>query len=146
MRSSSESSRLHAQQGAQHSLSLCSTFPTCSKIIIIMKLKKKKDLVLTEIRQVVNAFKRHPWECLGSSAGYAPTLGFESGHDLTVHEFEPQVWLCTDNKEPAWDSFIHSFMLALCLSPALSLKNKHLKINKIRGTWVALSVKGRTLA
>ena len=31
------------------------------------------------------------------------TLGFRSGYDLAVHEFEPHAGLCTDNVEPAWD-------------------------------------------
>ena len=39
-----------------------------------------------------------------------PTLGFVSGHDLTVRGFEPRVGLCADSVEPAWDS----------LSPSLS--------------------------
>ena len=43
------------------------------------------------------------------------------GHDLTVCEFEPQVGLCTDGAEPAWDS------PSLSLSPSASLS---LKINK----------------
>ena len=30
------------------------------------------------------------------------TLGFGSGHELMVHEF--QSWLDTDSAEPAWDS------------------------------------------
>ena len=33
-----------------------------------------------------------------------PTVGFDSGHDLTVHEFEPQVRFRADSAEPAWDS------------------------------------------
>ena len=33
-----------------------------------------------------------------------PTLGFGSGHDLTVHEFEPHTGLCAESTEPAWDS------------------------------------------
>ena len=32
-----------------------------------------------------------------------PALGFSSGHDLTVHEFEPHIGLCADSEEPAWD-------------------------------------------
>ena len=39
------------------------------------------------------------------------TLGFSSGHDLIVHEFEPCISLCADSVEPAWDS----------LAPSLSL-------------------------
>ena len=30
-----------------------------------------------------------------------PTLGFGSGHDLEVHEFEPRAGLCTDSVESA---------------------------------------------
>ena len=53
------------------------------------------------------------------------TLGFGSGHELTVREFEPSIWFCADSGEPAWDS----------LSPSLSappqLMRAHaLKINK----------------
>ena len=32
-----------------------------------------------------------------------PTLGYGSGHHLTVREFEPRVRLCADGPEPAWD-------------------------------------------
>ena len=32
-----------------------------------------------------------------------PTLDFGSGHDLMVCEIEPQVGLCADSVEPAWD-------------------------------------------
>ena len=32
------------------------------------------------------------------------TLGFSSGHDLTVHEFEPRIGLHADSAEPGWDS------------------------------------------
>ena len=39
-----------------------------------------------------------------------PTLGFGSGHDLMVGEFEPRIRLCPDSVEPAGDS----------LSPSLS--------------------------
>ena len=38
------------------------------------------------------------------------TLGFSSGHDLTVREFEPGIGLRAGGAEPAWDS----------LSPSLS--------------------------
>ena len=30
-----------------------------------------------------------------------PTLGLGSGHDFTVHEFEPQVRFCADSTGPA---------------------------------------------
>ena len=39
------------------------------------------------------------------------TLDFSSGHDLTIHEFNPHVRLCADSVEAAEDS----------LSPSLSL-------------------------
>ena len=48
-----------------------------------------------------------------------PTLGVGSGHDLTVHGFEPHIRLYADNAEPAWDSA--SLSLSLCPSPALSI-------------------------
>ena len=35
---------------------------------------------------------------LGGSVGRASDFG--SGHDLTVHEFEPRVGLCADLSEP----------------------------------------------
>ena len=40
----------------------------------------------------------------GAQSVERPTLGFSSGHDLTVHEFEPRVGLHADGAEPAWDS------------------------------------------
>ena len=33
-----------------------------------------------------------------------PTLGFSSGHDLTVYGIEPLVGLCADGTESAWGS------------------------------------------
>ena len=42
-----------------------------------------------------------------------PTPDLGSGHDLTVHEFEPHVGHCPGNADPAWNY----------LSP-LSFKNK----------------------
>ena len=39
------------------------------------------------------------------------TLGFSSGHDLTVHGFEPRVGLCGDSVEPTWDSVSRSLPL-----------------------------------
>ena len=32
------------------------------------------------------------------------TLGFDSGHDLTVRGFKPCIGPCADNMDPAWDS------------------------------------------
>ena len=43
------------------------------------------------------------------------TLDFNSGHDLTIHEFRPHDGLRGDGAEPALDS------LSLCLSLSLSL-------------------------
>ena len=31
----------------------------------------------------------------------SPILGFNSGHDLTVHEFQPDIGLHADSVEPA---------------------------------------------
>ena len=43
------------------------------------------------------------------------TLGFGPGHDLTIHEIEPQVGLHTDSMDTTWDS----------LSPSLSAPLPH---------------------
>ena len=64
-----------------------------------------------------------------------PTLGFVSGHDLTVCGFETCVGLHTVSMEPAWDSLCPSLslsappLLAFSLSLPLSLS---LKINKFK--------------
>ena len=57
---------------------------------------------------------------------------FNSGHDLTVHEFEPYVSLCADNLKPgAYFRFCVSLSLSApllfvhVLSLSLSLKNKN---------------------
>ena len=62
-----------------------------------------------------------------------PTLGFGSGHDITVCEFEPRIGLHTDSAEPAWDSLCLSLSVSLSLSPPLSLPclcSLSLKINR----------------
>ena len=41
-------------------------------------------------------------------------LGFRSGHDLEVREFQPHVGLCTDSAEPVWDSLSPSASPNLC--------------------------------
>ena len=41
------------------------------------------------------------------------TLDFNSGHDVTIHEFEPHIGLCTDSAEPAWDSLSPSLFPSL---------------------------------
>ena len=57
-----------------------------------------------------------------------PTLGFDSGRDLTVGWFEPWVGLRADGAEPAWG------FLSLSLSPSLSalLTLSPSKINKYK--------------
>ena len=58
------------------------------------------------------------------------TLGFGSGHDLTVHEFKSRAGLHNDDAEPDWDSL--SPLLSLPF-PALSLKIKrNNKLKKIK--------------
>ena len=54
------------------------------------------------------------------------TLGFSSGHDLMVHEFEPHTGLCADGTEPSWDSVSPSLRPSpTCSLPlSLSLKNE----------------------
>ena len=74
-----------------------------------------------------------------------PALGFGSGHNPTVCEFEPHVGFCTNSADPAWDSLslplslslfasfllLSALALSLSLSLSLSLKiNKHLKIEE----------------
>ena len=51
-----------------------------------------------------------------------PTLDLSSGHDLTIHEFEPHVGLSAESVESAWDS------LSLPLPYSVSLS----KINKLK--------------
>ena len=58
------------------------------------------------------------------------TPNLSSGHNLMVHEFEPYIGLCTESKEPAWDSlslFLSAPPLLRCshaISVPLSLKKK----------------------
>ena len=54
-----------------------------------------------------------------------PTLGFGSGHDLMVCEFEPHVGLCADGASLLG---IVSLPLSLCPSPTLAL-SVSIKIN-----------------
>ena len=58
-------------------------------------------------------------ELIGSGC---PTHGFRSGHDLTVHDFEPYVRLCADRTEPAWDSLSPSLSAPTPLMLSVSLK------------------------
>ena len=61
------------------------------------------------------------------------TLDFGSGHDLTVHEFEPLIGLQADSAKPAWDSLSSSLCPFPTLARLYSLSpiNKHYK-NDIR--------------
>ena len=60
------------------------------------------------------------------------TLGFGSGHDLRVPEFESRARLCPERAEPVWDSLSpslslplpYSFACILALSLSLSLSQK----------------------
>ena len=75
-----------------------------------------------------------------------PTLGFGAGHELTVHEFEPHIGLCSDSVEPAWDSLSPSLPLSsfLSLSLSLSLKINIIKIKK-KETKNINEIKGRDM-
>ena len=57
--------------------------------------------------------------CLDGSVGLVSN--FSSGRDLTVHEFEPHIGLCTDSTDPASDSLSPSHSAPALLM--LSLKN-----------------------
>ena len=70
-----------------------------------------------------------------------PTLGFGSGHDLTVYEFEPHVRLYAIRVEPAWDSLSPSLFAPPLCTLSLSVS----KTNTLWGTCVAQSVKRPTL-
>ena len=75
-------------------------------------------------------FKSPPGGSLVAQLVKHPTLGFGSGHDLTVCEFEPCVRLCADTVEPAWDSLLPSLSGSLPL--ALKLINKLKKESLLR--------------
>ena len=51
------------------------------------------------------------------------TLGFGSGHDLMVYEFEPHTGFCVDSVETAWDS------LSLPLSKYINKLKKNECVN-----------------
>ena len=59
---------------------------------------------------------------LGIQALKRLTLGFGSGHDLMVREFDPHIRLRAEGAEPAWDSFSLSLPLSHFLCFSLSLK------------------------
>ena len=57
-------------------------------LVNIIKAKIKSDQKWARGTWVAQSLKR-------------PTLGFRSGRDLMVHEFEPHTGLCADSMEPA---------------------------------------------
>ena len=60
------------------------------------------------------------------------TLDFSSGHDFTVHEFEPHIGLCADSAQPAWDSLSLFLSLSLPFPHSCSLsKIKEINLKKI---------------
>ena len=54
----------------------------------------------------------------------SPALDFGSRHDLTVGEFEPNVGLCANSAEPAWDPCSPLYLAPPALSLPLSLKKQ----------------------
>ena len=48
------------------------------------------------------------------------TLRFGSGHDLTVHGFEPRIGLCPGTAKPAWDSLSLPLPCSHSLSPEIN--------------------------
>ena len=73
-------------------------------------------------------FKKIPGGAWVAQLVKCPTLGFGSGHDVVVCEFEPYVGLHADSAEPAWDSL----SLSLCSSPCSLSLSLSLKINTIK--------------
>ena len=69
----------------------------------------------------VSAWVAQSVECL--------TLGFGSGHDLTVHGFEPPHQALCGSTEPAWNSLSPSLSIPPPLMCTLTLHlNKHQKL------------------
>ena len=62
-----------------------------------------------------------------------PALGFGSGRDLTVREFEPRIGLGADGTEPAWDSLSPCLSAPPLLAHTLSLKIKKEKKKRHNG-------------
>ena len=60
----------------------------------------------------------HSWGAWVAQSVKRLTLGFGSGHDLTVCGVEPCVWLCVFTAEPTWDS------LSLSLSKKITFFKK----------------------
>ena len=66
--------------------------------------------------------------------GACLTLGFGSGHDLTVHGIKPRVGLRADNAEPAWDSLFPALSVPPLLVFSLSQLKKKVAI-RVTGGW-----------
>ena len=49
-----------------------------------------------------------------------PTLGFSSGHDLVIFEFELHIGIYAGSAEPAWDCLCLSAQILLAVSLSLS--------------------------
>ena len=82
---------------------------------------------LVNLLTSVSSFENGDRGVLVARSIRCPTLDFGSGHDLTACEIEPQVGLCADGVEPAWDSPSPSFSGAcslFSLSLTFSLSNK----------------------
>ena len=63
----------------------------------------------------------------------SPTLGFGSGHDLTIHEFKHHIGLCSDSVELPWDFLSPSLSAPTSLSLSPSFKINKLKTkNKLQ--------------
>ena len=71
---------------------------------ILELIRKFGNVARYKIKMEKSDFLGH----LGGSVKHL-TLDFGSGHDLTVHEIEPHIGLCTDSADPAWDSLSPSF-------------------------------------
>ena len=52
------------------------------------------------------------------------TLGFDSGHDLTVQEWKPCIGLCANSVDPAWDSLSPSAPHTACALSVFLSQNK----------------------
>ena len=68
-------------------------------------------------------------ECLTGAPGWLsglkhPTLDFISGHDPTVHEFEPCVRFHTERAEPVWDFSLSPSLSALPVQALTLSQNK----------------------
>ena len=87
-----------------------------------------KPSKLTESESLTWGSKIRPWGSWVARSFKHLTLGFGSGQDLTVHEFEPYLGLCANSAEPAWGSL----SLSLLSLPLPHLCSLSLKVNKLK--------------